>query len=401
MKFNKWTLGLAAVGAVSMASAVRADEAPKLVPVEAISSTVISGYVDVAVQYNPGDPSGKNGLATTPNQPFGSAGWGFGAAGNVDAFSLNAVVVSLDKALDESPWASGYHVDLNWGNAAQAFGRNGTALPVRQAYVTMRTPVGNGIDWKFGAFDGVTGYEGNTGYANPNYTRSYGYQINPASELGFIGSYKIVDGVTMQMGIAERGGTFGIANQGSVGLSSKDYIATLALTAPDSWGWLKGSTLNLGMVQGFDNGAVNNYSANVTLATPVTGLKFGLAFDAAQTLTQQGAYGGFLPNQGPDLSWDGYIYGAYVTYQATDKLAFNLRGEYVDASGTKAGLPNFEEVTATIEYDLWANVVSRAEFRWDHGESGRWFNNGSGPSGTGTPSTQDNFLLALNLVYKF
>ena len=26
MKFNKWTLGLAAVGAVSMASAVRADE---------------------------------------------------------------------------------------------------------------------------------------------------------------------------------------------------------------------------------------------------------------------------------------------------------------------------------------------------------------------------------------
>ena len=61
MKFNKWTLGLAAVGAVSMASAVRADEAPKLVPLNtAVSSTVISGYVDVAAQYNPGDPSGKN-----------------------------------------------------------------------------------------------------------------------------------------------------------------------------------------------------------------------------------------------------------------------------------------------------------------------------------------------------
>ncbi len=57
MKFNKWTLGLAAVGAVSMASAVRADETPKLVPLQtALSSTVISGYVDVAAQYNPGDP---------------------------------------------------------------------------------------------------------------------------------------------------------------------------------------------------------------------------------------------------------------------------------------------------------------------------------------------------------
>jgi hypothetical protein len=208
----------------------------------------------------------------------------------------------------------------------------------------------------------VTGYEGNTGYSNPNYTRSYGYQINPASELGFIGSYKIVDGVTVQTGIAERGGTFGYANQGSVGLSSKDYIATLGLTAPDSWGWAKGSTLNFGTVQGFDNGAVNNYSVNATLATPVTGLKVGLAWDAGQTLTQN-------PATGADLSWDGSIWGAYLTYQATDKLAFNLRGELADASGTVKGAPNFEEVTATIEYDLWANVVSRLEFRW-HGEVG-------------------------------
>ncbi len=397
MKFNKWTLGLAAVGAVSMASAVRADEA-KLVPLNtAVSSTVISGYVDVAAQYNPGDPSGKNGVGA-PNQPFGLAGWP-GAAGTVDGFSLNTVVISLDKPLDESPWASGYHVDLNWGNAAQ-----GWTLPVRQAYVTVRTPVGNGIDWKVGGFDGVTGYEGNTGYANPNYTRSYGYQFNPASELGMIGSYKIVDGVTVQMGIAQRGATFGAAGQRSVGLSSKDYIATLSLSAPESWGWLKGSTLNAGMVQGFDNGAVNNYSVNATLATPVTGLKVGLSFDAGETLTQAGALG--------DLSWYGYIYGAYVTYQATDKLSFNVRGEYVDADGVGrlvvgpgvfapfgTHIPNMEEVTATVEYDLWANVVSRLEFRWDHADgSGKYFNNGSG---TGAPSTQDAFLLALNLVYKF
>jgi hypothetical protein len=396
MKFNKWTLGLAAVGAVSMASAVRADEA-KLVPLNtAVSSTVISGYVDVAAQYNPGAPSGKDS-AFVANQIFGGTG-------TVDGFSLNDVVISLDKPLDESPWASGYHIDLNWGTAALAFGPNGAGLPVRQAYVTMRTPVGNGIDWKMGAFDGVTGYEGNTGYANPNYTRSYGYQINPASELGFIGSYKIVDGVTVQMGIAQRGGTFGYAGQTSVGLSSKDYIATLALTAPESWGWLKGSTFNAGTVQGFDNGAVNNYSVNATLATPVTGLKFGLAFDAGQTLTQA-----IAPSVGPDLSWYGNIYGAYITYQATDKLSFNLRGELVDLSGTgrlvvgppgTQHIPNIEEVTATVEYDLWANVVSRLEVRWDHAEKNQAFNNGSALT-PGAPSTQDAFLLALNLVYKF
>ncbi len=53
MKFNKWTLGLAAVGAVSLASAVRADEAPKMSQMQtALSNTTISGYVDVAAQYN-------------------------------------------------------------------------------------------------------------------------------------------------------------------------------------------------------------------------------------------------------------------------------------------------------------------------------------------------------------
>src|SRR5208282_6418819 len=49
MKFNKWTLGLAAVGAVSLASAVRADEA-KIIPLQTtLANTTISGFVDTAV----------------------------------------------------------------------------------------------------------------------------------------------------------------------------------------------------------------------------------------------------------------------------------------------------------------------------------------------------------------
>jgi len=378
MKFNQWTLGLAAVGAISMASAVRADEAaPKLSQLNtAVSSTVISGYVDVAAQWNAGNP----GKTTAANQPIGLS------TGKVDGFNLNSVTISLDKPLDESQWASGYHIDLNWGTDAAAFGANGAGAPVRQAYVTMRTPVGNGIDWKLGAFDGVTGYEVNTGYANPNYTRSYGYQVNPASELGFIGSYKVCDIVAVQTGIAQRGMTFAgpfasspALDQKSVGLSSKDYIATVALTAPESLGFLKGSVINLQTVQGLDNGAVNNYSVNGTFATPVAGLKLGLAYDKVQDLAAHVV--------------DFNIFGVYATFQATDKLGFNLRGEYVDAP-TK-----FEEVTATIQYDLWANVVSRLEVRWDRIESGVFYNNGSYLPAV--PSVQNAFLVALNLVYKF
>ena len=32
-------------------------------------------------------------------------------------------------------------------------------LAIRQAYMTLRTPVGNGIDWKVGVWDTIIGYE--------------------------------------------------------------------------------------------------------------------------------------------------------------------------------------------------------------------------------------------------
>ncbi|MEI6074291.1 MAG: outer membrane beta-barrel protein, partial [Verrucomicrobiota bacterium] len=295
---------------------------------------------------------------------------------------VNDVNITIAKALDESPWASGYQVDLQYGSHTIGAGA------LRQGYVALRTPVGNGIDWKVGMFDGVTGYEGNTGYSNPNYTRSYGWNLNPATFAGAIGSYKVCDMLTAQAGIANRASgtdTFGAVP--SQHLSSKNFIGLITLTAPESLGFLKGSTLNASTVQGFDNGAVNIYSVNATLATPVTGLKVGLAYDKQEGLATEGT--------------DGNIYGVYATFQATDKLAFNLRGEYIDGQNLGIFAPNpktgksggkGEELTATVQYDLWANVVSRLEFRWDHTEVGTEFN---------ANKTESAYLVALNLVYKF
>ena len=380
MKFNKWTLGLAAVGAVSLASAVRADEAKPSPLQTALSNTTISGYVDVSAQYNAGDAR-----YSAPSTPGGS--------GTLDGFSLNCVNIAIDKPQDESPWASGYHIEMNAGaNEIDGLNYYSTAshFAVRQAYVALRTPVGNGIDWKMGVIDGITGYEGNTGYANPNYTRSYGYAVNPASEIGLLGTYKVCNTVSVQAGIVNRlSSSSGTGSGTSPELSSKSYIASFALTAPDSWGFLKGSTLNLQTIQTFDSFGANNYSVNGTLNTPVTGLKVGLAYDKIQQL-------GAL-NEGGDAN----IYGVYATYQATSKLSYNVRGEYVDGQNLpffwvgSSGGPNNgkgEEVTLTVEYDLWANVVSRLEARWDHTETGGGYNQ---------QGNADAYLLALNLVYKF
>ena len=70
------------------------------------------------------------------------------------------------------------------------------------------------------------------------------------------------------------------------------------------------------------------------------------------------------------------------------------------------GLPlrnDFEEVTATLQYNLWANVISRLEFRWDHAEHGNAFgySHGNGEYLGGAPMKNNDFMLAANLIYQF
>ena len=394
MKFNKWTLGLAAVGAVSLASAVRADEAPKLVPLNtALSSTTISGYVDVAAQYNLGDygPGATTPAGTTGNFVIP------GIVNKIDNFTLNNVDIALDKPQDESPWASGYHIDLNFGTDAVGLGLNNIsteavgAAAVRQAYIVLRTPVGNGIDWKIGVQDDIIGYEGNTDGNNPNYTRSIGYFEEPTTLVGMIGAYKITDAVTIQGGIADATSPTGFAFFGGGGVPSSDktIAGAITFTAPDSFGFAKGATLSMGTLQNLDKGGQANYYAGVTLPTPMSILKVGAAFDLVSV-----ANAGF----GNSKNDSGWTLGLYGSLQPTDKLSFNLRGEYYDLEGGTynpyfAGDGRGEEVTATVAYALWANVTSRAEIRWDHLDTGTAFANNGGDA--------NSFMMAVNLIYTF
>src|SRR3990170_8456923 len=78
MKFNQWTLGLAAVGVISLASAARAEEGA--VPLlTALSATTISGYVDTSAQWN-------LGTGNANNPPYK-----FGGADKADGFNLDVI----------------------------------------------------------------------------------------------------------------------------------------------------------------------------------------------------------------------------------------------------------------------------------------------------------------------
>ena len=384
MKFNKWTLGLAAVGAVSMASAVRADEA-KLSQVQtALSNTTISGYVSTSINWQL-DP-GNNNVASSPggNIPLQS--------GKANGFNMDVVKISIAKPEDATPWASGYQVDLlfgpdavGWNPSANATGgQNGggtsSDFAIAQAFVTLNTPVGNGIDWKFGVWNTVIGYESFDAGSNPNYTRSWGWGVEPTEHTGVLAAYKVNDEWSFNAGVANTLSA-GIDTRNNYNTSNgspwhKTLMGSVTFNAPSNWGWASGSAFYAGMVYGFagtnpsnqqgtgGSQGVNqqNYYLGATLNSPWKDVTFGAAFDYVQNLNG---------TTEPGLHGDDYIFGLYNTIKATDKLSFNTRGEFweVDAkggnNGSSLGSDEGISLTETVEYDLWANVVSRLEVRYD------------------------------------
>lgn len=377
MKFNKWTLGLAAVGAVSLTSAVtaRADGAGNLNSVQAaFAGITISGAVDTSIDV---------ALSPTGNDFGGSpiSGVPFHGVNKQDGFNLNVVELNIEKPLDESEWASGFKMQLIFGPDAvdwnpsmnshdhdDVFGdtTSGADFAIKQAYVNLRTPVGNGIEWKIGVFDTIIGYEVFESWKNPNFTRSWGYWLEPTQHEGVLASYKFNDIISASLGVANTLST-GIGNRNSNGdfgdkFWCKTWMGSITLTAPQSMGFLAGSALYVGVVDGFagdlggGESAHLNLYAGAVINTPVTGLTTGIAFD----------YVDF-----DDLNTDvEYNVGLYASYKATPKLSFHGRAEYgwweedfgggADFNGCWWGL------TGTVQYDLWANVISRLELRYEH-----------------------------------
>jgi hypothetical protein len=414
MKFNKWTLGLAALGVVSLASAARADEAKMSQVQTALSNTTLSGYVDTSIQWN---PSGGYSVAPVAFQNTYEEGYGSSVASSkANGFNLNVIDLALDKPIDEGPWAAGYHVEMWFGPDAATLGSSqsiGTfygsgdnrdynasqSAAIRQAYIALRTPVGNGIDWKIGVFDSIIGYESTSSPLNPNYTHSYGYTMEPTTFTGLLATYKFCDALTVTAGIADSKGP--LINDitphqtGGTSDSFKTYMGLVSLTAPQSWGWASGATLTGGVVSGAPStsgtgsgDAITSWYAGATLPTPNKNLKFGASFDYAT------AYGSDNP----------WALAGYVNIQATQKLSINGRAEwaknYLSSVAGIGGLPsqqNAVALTGTLQYDVWANVITRLEMRWDHASHEIY---GYNLTGSGT-SVENAFMIALQAVYQF
>jgi len=416
MKVNQWTMGLAAAGVISFGAVAQAEEKPANQLLTAISGTQISGYVSTSVHWNPGQSTGFQGAA-------GALQGSSYLANKGDGFNLDVIQLTIQKPLDEGEWSAGYLAEIWMGPDAGVLGNTigggqvGTrgaanaagAISLAQGYIALNVPVGNGLTVKVGTFNTIVGYEGNNSPDNPNYSRSYAYTVGPFQHEGILASYKVNDVMSIQGGVANAQNT-GLGLRRTV-QSQKTYLGSVSLTAPDSFGFLKGATLNAGVVTGQTGAAAaaaqsfQNIHVSGSLPTFWESIKLGVAYDLIRN----------------DNAADTTSLAAYLTFKdvGIEKLSLNTRIEYFDNGGgldlggaaqaargaaNVAGMGAAEilATTITLDYQLWANVLSRLEYRWDHDCSGGAHLPGNVNSGGLTGAGNNNaHLVALSLVYKF
>lgn len=413
---NKWTQVLLGVGLISIPAVASADEKMNVVQT-ALSSTTLSGYIDTTMDWSFG-----TGNANLPGRVYDGPD-------TQDGFNLNVVSLTLNKPLDETEWAAGYNVQLLFGPGASKRGTgsfipssvptantpSGGDVAFNEAVILLRVPVGNGLDFKVGQFGTYNGYEAYDTYKDPNWSRSYGFYIESSAHTGVSTSYKFNESISVQAGIGNMAGFNNQVNSKYNGAESKKaYLAMVTLTAPESFGFLKGATLSAGYTGGVNGGGANtpnsngwmqdNYYVGASIPTPLTGLSVGLAFDYTTGINFADSYAEAL--------------AAYLSYQATEKLKVTTRADWANGSNGTAGVSNgvfgyqaataghneLFSLTTTADYSLWANTITRLELRWDTSLTGDKPFGGTTAATPGVPLSggMKNYVsINFNVIYMF
>lgn len=397
---------------------------------------VLSGYVDTSYTYqfagqvdrspNAQGTAGEGGN----NSAFPSTearGRAFDTDNN--EFNINAFKLALEKALpDENTWAAGFRADLMFGEDAQILagsagvGDAASYIFLEQAYVQFRVPVGNGLDFKFGKFVTLLGYEVIESPANLNFSRSFLFQnAIPLTHTGFLMSYAFNDIIDMQLGLVNNWNSSdnGLGINGTGVNNIPAVTGQIAVHAPGGNATIANSFIY--SAGGENAGTAGTFVENESVFTWDIWGQWAPRFANDKLLLAFNADLGFADNAGTDnvfgpvnpastSTWWGAA--LYAKYQFTPMFSLATRGEYFhDDHGYKVGTANaltgdassvdLWSWTITANFDIWENLLFRLEYRYDI--IGNDFT-GGGPAGFVTndiTENDDQMQIAVNLVYTF
>lgn len=401
---------------------------------------VLSGYVDAGYSFN-GDSAAGAATKTADSVRFG------GDTNTRGGFNLNAFKLALEKPLgDKNDYAAGFRADLMFGQDASYFNgtvanatsgattqaNGGNALFVEQAFAQFRAPVGNGIDFKVGRFVALAGYEVIERPANLNITYGNLFQnAIPLYHQGAEASYKFNDTVNIagavvngwnnsrpttpantpglptttsvadnyggifQANVNAPGGNANITNTAYYGVNGDSNSlggATGANNQPnfveDIWGNWKPKFANDKLLLGFNaDYGMQGYDTSVTTskieqwygAALYTKYQFTKIFSLASRAD-------WIHNTNGDKWGNGNAAAGFIGAVGTTGL--NNPGQSNDVYS----------YTLTSSFDIWENMLLRAEYRIDWGND--WGVNAN-PGGAAGSEWGASHLFTAEVVYSF
>jgi hypothetical protein len=293
---------------------------------------VVGGFVDAYYCYNFADPQSS-----------------FNQLRNFDVTHNQFVVSTAEVSVTKAASPVGFRVDLDFGPTNDITQSNaaGSIANAGQAYVTYVAPLGRGITIDAGKFVTHMGIEVIKAKDDYNYSRSLLFSLSiPYYHLGVRASYPVSDAFTLNTyllncynGVPTNGRkTFGL--EGTLAATS-----TLTITG----NWIGGPALPDSISKSFRN---------------VVELIAALQATDRLMLALDGVYGQDNLPSGTVL-WKGVA--AYTRCALGDPSTLTLRAEvYQDPQGFTSGVSQvLQEGTLTYEYKGLANLLLRAEYRYD------------------------------------
>lgn len=398
----------------------------------------LSGYVDTSYTYQ---FASKGQYGNTSAQPSSEAvGRQFDTDNN--DFNINAVKIALEKALpDKNEWAAGFRIDAMYGEDAKILGAtdpatgDGTSgVYLEQALVKFRVPVGNGLDFYAGKFVTFLGYEVIESPANLNFSRGLLFtNAIPLTHTGVYADYKFNDTFEAKFGIVDGwnssdsptvAATASNSNFGNIG---KAITGQLNITAPGKNANIcqsfiyspegePGTYANPSGLPGTqDGGPLVVYDIwgnwNPTFVKDnalLLGFNIDLGYNGASGRTD--AAPAFVYRPSDSNTWWGIA--LYSKYQFNKVFSLAGRLEYLHedsarfphyaftgatantgATGFNGQYPaeNDWSATLTASFNIWDNLLTRVEYRFDQ------FNPGTAD---GVHSANQNEI-SVNAVYSF
>jgi hypothetical protein len=318
-----------------------------------------------------------------------------------NTFSLNHANIQILKSADSG---LGFLADLDFGDTAEIVGgvtrwsnnvdaqgnptntESRNSIELRQAYLTYKFPVGNGLTLKAGKFVTLAGAEVIKSWNSFNYNISnsilFGWAL-PFTHTGLMANYPINDYVGLDLGVVNGWDNVADNNDGKTvhgGLSLKPHEKlTFYFTG------------SYGPEQNDRGGSKRALITSLVTYKPTDRLTLILDHN-------WGNESDLVEDSDGDLtkSADWHGIAGYAIYSLTDKLSASLRGEWFsDMDATRTGVKqDLWEITPTLTYSIAEGLFARFEYRHDE-SSKKFFENHRG----GLLSGQDVF--ATELIYAF